>query len=75
LRIGFRRYLKTVTAEHFAIDETRVAEDARYDGLYGVEGPSARKRTLAYWTVSMRRGPQGRQFGSVERLRRSGSAL
>ena len=31
---GFRRYLKTVTAEHFAIDETRVAEDARYDGLY-----------------------------------------
>jgi pimeloyl-ACP methyl ester carboxylesterase len=25
--------------------------------------------------VSMRRGPQGRQFGSVERLRRSGSAL
>ena len=31
---GFRRYLKTVTAEHVAIDETRVAEDARYDGLY-----------------------------------------
>jgi len=31
---GFRRYLKTVSAEHFAIDETRVAEDARFDGLY-----------------------------------------
>ena len=31
---GFRRYLKTVAAEHFAIDETRVAEDARFDGLY-----------------------------------------
>jgi hypothetical protein len=31
---GFRRYLKTVSAEHFAIDETRVTEDARFDGLY-----------------------------------------
>src|SRR6202030_3944802 len=31
---GFRRYLKTVSAEHFAVDETRVAEDARFDGLY-----------------------------------------
>jgi len=26
----FRRYLKTVSAEHFAVDETRVAEDARF---------------------------------------------
>jgi hypothetical protein len=31
---GFRRYLKTVSARHFAIDEERVAEDARFDGLY-----------------------------------------
>jgi transposase len=31
---GFRRYLKTVSAEHFAVDEARVAEDARFDGLY-----------------------------------------
>jgi transposase len=31
---GFRRYLKTVSAEHFAIDEARVAEAARFDGLY-----------------------------------------
>jgi hypothetical protein len=31
---GFRRYLKTVSAEHFAIDQARVAEDARFDGLY-----------------------------------------
>ena len=31
---GFRRYLKTVSVEHFAVDETRVAEDARFDGLY-----------------------------------------
>src|SRR3981189_2564856 len=30
---GFRRYLKTGPAEHFAVDETRVAEDARFDGL------------------------------------------
>ena len=30
---GFRRYLKTVSAEHFAVDEARVAEDARFDGL------------------------------------------
>ena len=31
---GFRRYLKTLSAEHFAIDEDRVADDARFDGLY-----------------------------------------
>src|ERR1700681_3512516 len=31
---GFRRYLKTVSAEHFAVQERRVAEDARFDGLY-----------------------------------------
>ena len=31
---GFRRYLKTVSAEHFAIDEARVADDQRFDGLY-----------------------------------------
>src|SRR5258708_25613000 len=31
---GFRRYLKTLSPEHFAVDETRVAEDARFDGLY-----------------------------------------
>jgi Transposase DDE domain len=29
---GFRRYLKTVSAEHFAIDEARVVEDARSMG-------------------------------------------
>jgi len=31
---GFRRYLKTVSARHFAIDEARVADDARFDVLY-----------------------------------------
>jgi hypothetical protein len=31
---AYRRYLKTPDAKHFTIDEVRVAEDARYDGLY-----------------------------------------
>jgi transposase len=31
---AYRRYLKTPDAKHFTIDEARVAEDARYDGLY-----------------------------------------
>jgi hypothetical protein len=31
---AYRRYLKTPDEKHFEIDEKRVAEDARYDGLY-----------------------------------------
>jgi hypothetical protein len=31
---AYRRYLKTPDEQHFSIDEARVAEDARYDGLY-----------------------------------------
>ena len=31
---AYRRYLKTPDQQHFAIDEARVAEEARYDGLY-----------------------------------------
>jgi hypothetical protein len=31
---AYRRYLKTPDAQHFVIDEARVAEAARYDGLY-----------------------------------------
>jgi transposase len=31
---AYRRYLKTSEQAHFTIDEARVAEDARYDGLY-----------------------------------------
>jgi hypothetical protein len=31
---AYRRYLKTPHEGHFEIDEKRVAEDARYDGLY-----------------------------------------
>jgi len=31
---AYRRYLKTPDQKHFEIDQQRVAEDARYDGLY-----------------------------------------
>jgi hypothetical protein len=31
---AYRRYLKTPDDKHFAIGDKRVAEDARYDGLY-----------------------------------------
>ena len=31
---AYRRYLKTPDERHFSIDDERVAEDARYDGLY-----------------------------------------
>jgi hypothetical protein len=31
---AYRRYLKTPDKKHFEIDDKRVAEDARYDGLY-----------------------------------------
>ena len=31
---AYRRYLKTPDAQHFIIDEDRIADDARYDGLY-----------------------------------------
>jgi hypothetical protein len=31
---AYRRYLKTLDEQHFTIDEARVADDARYDGLY-----------------------------------------
>lgn len=31
---GYRRYLKVVGDDHFALDEAKVADEARYDGLY-----------------------------------------
>jgi hypothetical protein len=31
---AYRRYLKTPEAQHFCIDEDRIVDDARYDGLY-----------------------------------------
>jgi hypothetical protein len=31
---GFRRYLKTISKEHFAIDRNKVAEDKKFDGIF-----------------------------------------
>jgi hypothetical protein len=31
---AYRRYLKTPDEQHFTIDEDRIADEARYDGLY-----------------------------------------
>jgi hypothetical protein len=31
---GYRRFLKTVGEDHFAIDRAKVAEDARFDGVF-----------------------------------------
>jgi hypothetical protein len=31
---AYRRYLKTPDAQHFTIDEDRIVDEARYDGLY-----------------------------------------
>jgi transposase len=31
---GFRRFLKVVGEDHFALDEAKIAAEARYDGLY-----------------------------------------
>jgi transposase len=31
---GYRRYLKVASAGHFAIDETKLAKEARYDGTW-----------------------------------------
>ena len=31
---AYRRYLKTPDEKHFEIDDNRIIEDARYDGLY-----------------------------------------
>jgi hypothetical protein len=31
---GYRRYLKTISEDHFAIDRAKVEEDARFDGIF-----------------------------------------
>src|SRR5216684_5383957 len=31
---GYRRYLRTISKEHFAIDPAKVEEDARFDGIF-----------------------------------------
>lgn len=32
--VGYRRYLKTVSDEHFAIDPDKVEEDSKFDGIF-----------------------------------------
>jgi len=31
---GYRRYLKTISKDHFAIDQAKVEDDARFDGIF-----------------------------------------
>jgi transposase len=64
---AYRRYLKTPDERHFSIDDERVAEDARYDGLYVVR-TSTRLPPLEV----MRRY---RELLVVEQLFRSAKAL
>ena len=64
---AYRRYLKTPDERHFSIDDERVAEDARYDGLY-ILSTSTRLPPLEV----MRRY---RELLVVEQLFRSAKAL
>lgn len=69
-RVGnsaYRRYLKTSDQQHFSIDEDRIAEDARYDGLY-VLRTNTRLHPL---TVMLRY----RDLLAVEQVFRSAKAL
>ena len=64
---AYRRYLKTPDERHFRIDDARVAEDARYDGLYVL-----RTSTRLHPLEVMRRY---RELLVVEQLFRSAKAL
>jgi hypothetical protein len=64
---AYRRYLKTPDQQHFNIDEARVAEDARYDGLYVL-----RTNTQLPPLMVMRRY---RDLLVIEQLFRSAKAL
>lgn len=64
---AYRRYLKTPDQQHFNIDEARVAEDARYDGLYVL-----RSNTQLSPLMVMRRY---RDLLVIEQLFRSAKAL
>jgi hypothetical protein len=39
---GYRRYLKTISNEHFAIDPDKVEEDKRFDGIFVLRTQPAR---------------------------------
>ena len=64
---AYRRYLKTPDERHFQIDDARVAEDARYDGLHVL-----RTSTRLHPLEVMRRY---RELLVVEQLFRSAKAL
>ena len=51
---AYRRYLKTPEQQHFTIDEERIADEARFDGLYIL-----RTNTRLHPLDAMLRYPQG----------------
>jgi Transposase DDE domain len=64
---GYRRFLKTPRDGHFAIDPARVAEDARYDGLY-VLRTNAKLNTLSVALAY-------RQLWKIEAIFRTAKAI
>jgi hypothetical protein len=64
---GYRRFLATPHAGHFEIDPARVAEDARFDGLYVLRTNS----TLPFLSVAL----AYRQLWRVEAIFRTAKAI
>jgi Transposase DDE domain len=64
---GYRRFLATPCGGHFAIDPARVAEDARFDGLYVLRTNS----TLPFLSVAL----AYRQLWRVEAIFRTAKSL
>jgi hypothetical protein len=64
---GYKRFLATPRAGHFEIDPTRVAEDARFDGLYVLRTNS----TLPTLSVAL----AYRQLWRVEQIFRTAKAI
>jgi hypothetical protein len=64
---GYRRFLKTPDKGHFAVDPARVAEDARFDGLYVLRTNS----TLNTLSVAL----AYRQLWRVESIFRTAKAI
>lgn len=64
---GFRRFLKVVGDDHFALDEARIAAEARYDGLYVLRTNTR----LSVYEVAMRY----RELWKVEQIFRTTKAV
>jgi Transposase DDE domain len=64
---GYRRFLATPCGGHFAIDPARVAEDARFDGLYVLRTNS----TVPFLSVAL----AYRQLWRVEAIFRTAKSL